>query len=619
MHKNMKQSMKDQVSVHKTGFRLLKQLHGMDSSAIPLSLISAFLEAGKPYITLFFTSEIIDRLLLRQFRMTYVLVGAMLILRMAVGLSLNQLNRNLRIRYRNIQLRFKLLIRKKAMELDYETMEDPKTVEKICFTERTCIMYGSIETILSHYRDLLMYLLTMLASIGLVAVLCLSKPERAHGILSMIASVPISCILILIAIAVMLLATRKISTYFSIQQKKIFDQHTDTELRHSYLSRLSGDYKIAKVVRIYQMKNVLMKNIMETNEKNRQLYQSMGDVGRKQDVVEMGVNSIFALLSYLIVGIKVLAHGITVGAFTKYAGALTQLGTAFNHMIWQNQYIKRNCMYMKEFLEFMELPNKRDTGSIPIEKRIDHVYEIEFHDVSFHYPHSEELILKHINCKLTLKDKMAVVGRNGAGKTTFIKLLCRLYDPTEGVITLNGVDIRKYDYEEYLTLFSVVFQDYSLLSFAVDENIAAGKEIQEEKLKECLSQAGADEVVAKLPNGVKTSLYQYEEEGVEVSGGESQKIAIARALYKNAPFVILDEPTAALDPLSEYEIYKRFHEMTADKTSIYISHRMSSCRFCDDIIVFDQGQIVERGSHDVLMQNNQIYAQLWNAQAQYYV
>ena len=203
-------------------------------------------------------------------------------------------------------------------------------------------------------------------------------------------------------------------------------------------------------------------------------------------------------------------------------------------------------------------------------------------------------------------------------KTTFIKLLCRLYEPTEGQILLNGIDIRYYDYKDYAQLFSVVFQDFNLFSFSIAENVASGKDFDAEKVTNCLERSGFGERLAKMQKGINTNIYQHNDEGVEISGGEAQKIAIARALYKDAPLVILDEPTSALDPISEYEIYRHFDEMVQDKTSIYISHRMSSCRFCDNILVFDDGQIVEQGSHEQLVNNKGLYSELWHAQAQYY-
>ncbi|MDD6795823.1 MAG: ABC transporter ATP-binding protein, partial [Clostridiaceae bacterium] len=206
-------------------------------------------------------------------------------------------------------------------------------------------------------------------------------------------------------------------------------------------------------------------------------------------------------------------------------------------------------------------------------------------------------------------------------KTTFIKLLCRLYDPTEGEILLNGINIKKYNYKEYLSLFSVVFQDFKLFSFSLSQNVASSVDYDEELVIDSLNKSGFSEKLEKLDKGIDTPLYKdFDEEGVEISGGEAQKIAIARALYRNAPFVILDEPTAALDPISEFEIYSRFKDLVGDKTAVYISHRLSSCRFCDDIAVFEDGRIIQRGNHDELLKNKDgKYYELWNAQAQYYV
>jgi ATP-binding cassette subfamily B protein len=266
----------------------------------------------------------------------------------------------------------------------------------------------------------------------------------------------------------------------------------------------------------------------------------------------------------------------------------------------------------------MEIKNKQYEGTIPTEKRDDNEFEIEFRDVSFRYANTDKYVIKHLNQKIRIGTKTAVVGPNGAGKTTFIKLLCRLYEPTEGEILLNGVDIRYYDYKDYASLFSVVFQDFNLFSFSIAENVASGTDYDEVKVLDCIERAGFGERLSKMEKGIHTNIYHQEDEGVEISGGEAQKLAIARALYKDSPLVILDEPTSALDPVSEYEIYRHFDEMVQNKTSIYISHRMSSCRFCDNILVFDEGQIVQSGNHDELVKQEGLYKELWNAQAQYY-
>lgn len=209
---------------------------------------------------------------------------------------------------------------------------------------------------------------------------------------------------------------------------------------------------------------------------------------------------------------------------------------------------------------------------------------------------------------------------NGSGKTTFIKLLCRLYDPTEGHIFLNGIDIRKYKYDDYINIFSVVFQDFQLLALPLGENVAGAAHYDSELAKSCLKNAGFETRFQSMPKGLNTYLYKnLDEKGIQISGGKAQKIAIARALYKNAPFIILDEPTAALDPVAEAEIYSKFNDIVTDKTTVYISHRLSSCKFCDEIAVFHEGNVVQKGTHEELISDKTgKYYELWNAQAQYY-
>lgn len=244
---------------------------------------------------------------------------------------------------------------------------------------------------------------------------------------------------------------------------------------------------------------------------------------------------------------------------------------------------------------------------------------MEFEHVSFKYPGSEEYVIKDLNLNFVIGERMAIVGKNGSGKTTFIKLLCRLYDVTEGSIKVNGVDIRKYDYQEYCRLFAAVFQDFQMFAFPLGENIAGGEDVIQEKAVDALNRAGMGERLERLPGKLDTYVgKEFSDEGITFSGGEKQKMAIARAIYKDAPFVIMDEPTAALDPVSECEVFAGFDRMVGNKTAIYISHRLASCRFCQDIIVFDGGRVVQRGSHEELETQEGLYRELWEAQARYY-
>jgi ATP-binding cassette subfamily B protein len=358
----------------------------------------------------------------------------------------------------------------------------------------------------------------------------------------------------------------------------------------------------------------------------------------RYEAASTAVNYTVNGLIYLFVAMKAYAGAFGVGSIVMYAGAVTQFGSGFVSLFGNAGEIVNNSPFLKKVFDFLEKPNKKYQGTIPVEKRDDNEYEIEFKNVSFKYPsHADNneaplnpdgsgteadgvWALRNLSMKLRIGRRIAVVGMNGSGKTTMIKLLCRLYDPTEGEITLNGIDIKKYNYDEYMSIFSVVFQDFKLLPFSLAQNVAANVNYDAERVKHTLDIAGFAERLASMPNGLDTLLYKhFTDEGVEVSGGEAQKIALARAIYKQAPFIVLDEPTAALDPVAEYEVYSRFNKIVGGQTAVYISHRLASCRFCDDICVFHEGQLVQRGSHDTLVADSGgKYFELWNAQAQYY-
>ena len=323
---------------------------------------------------------------------------------------------------------------------------------------------------------------------------------------------------------------------------------------------------------------------------------------------------------YLFTCLKALGGAFDVGSCTQYIGAATAMVANVFALTDMIGTLKANTPYLEKTFAFLDIPNSMYQGSLTTEKRSDRRYEVEFKDVSFRYPGSDIWALRHVNMRFKVGKRLAIVGENGSGKTTFIKLLCRLYDPQEGQILLNGIDIRKYRYDDYMGIFSVVFQDFQLICQPLGNNVAGSMEYDRDRAKKALIDAGFAGRLAAMEKGLDTMLYKnLSEDGVEVSGGEAQKIAIARALYKDAPFIILDEPTAALDPIAEAEIYSKFDEIAGDKTAVYISHRLSSCKFCDEIAVFHEGAVVQQGSHaELLADRGGKYYALWNAQAQYY-
>ncbi|MCL2708864.1 MAG: ABC transporter ATP-binding protein/permease [Defluviitaleaceae bacterium] len=322
-------------------------------------------------------------------------------------------------------------------------------------------------------------------------------------------------------------------------------------------------------------------------------------------------------LVYMFIGLRALYGMYGIGSVVQYVGAVTNLINAFSGITNQIGSIAVNLPYMQNVHEFLSLPAPDDSGvkATAIEK-----HEIEFENVSFKYEGSDEYALKNVSLKFTPGKRLAVVGMNGSGKTTMVKLLCRLYEPTEGIIRLNGADVREYARAAYSRLFNVVFQDYKLFSLPIGENVAAALGYDKTAAAAALASAGFGEKLESLQNGLDTMVGKdCDKNGTLFSGGENQKMAIARAIYKGAPFAVFDEPTAALDPISEYEIYTRLNEIIGDKTAVFISHRLSSCRFCDEIAVFHEGRVAQTGSHEKLLaEEGGRYAKLWAAQAVHY-
>lgn len=380
--------------------------------------------------------------------------------------------------------------------------------------------------------------------------------------------------------------------------------------------------KYAADIRMYNQQEIAKRYLEETDTYgvNGKLAKAeRGRIGVFSAVSE-SFSSLFTGCVYLFVALKAWAGAFGVGSVTQYVGAFNTLSWHVSRLIQSFGNMRSNTPFLRDTYAFLDIPNAMYQGSLPTEKRSDREYDVEFRDVSFRYPGTESWALRHVNMKFKVGSRLAVVGENGSGKTTFIKLLCRLYDPQEGQILLNGIDIRKYNYRDYMDVFAVVFQDFQLLSQPLGANVAGRMDYDADRVKRCLIDAGFGDRLESLPDGLNTQLYkEFGKGGVEVSGGEAQKIAIARALYKDAPFIILDEPTASLDPIAEAEIYAKFNDISGDKTSIYISHRLSSCKFCDEIAVFHEGSVIQQGTHEGLLADvTGKYHELWHAQAQYY-
>ena len=575
---------------------------------------SAFAAATLPYLSLFFSARILNLLLAKSYRACLYTVVVFLLTQYGLGLFEKICRQYLDGQKELCLARTEQKITAKALELEFEKFEKTETMDAIRRTNVSSMGSGNVGDQLIVIHTLITSLLSVLyALFFLLRLFLLSDSSRNNFFTS-----SFSMLALLLLCGVQLELSSRINRR-STQKKIELNQGNDhSNSVANYLVNVMLEERRADDIRIGHLDHFLDVQFGKAMEHFLPMYL---DFARFSAITD-GKNALLSLLSnfaaYLVIGARALYGVLPIGDVLLYAGSVTRAMSDLQTFLATGSEFDYINSYLSTYEDFIAQPSMAYDGTLPIEKRDDGQYEFAFHDVSFSYPGTNIPVLEHVTLSFAVGEKTALVGRNGAGKTTLIKLLCRLYEPTSGYITLNGIDIRKYSYKEYTQAFSVVFQDFHLFSLPLDENIAAGTEIDEAALQSSLAKVGLTDRVQQLPQGVRTRLYNNNGSGVDLSGGEAQRTAIARALYKDAPFVILDEPTAALDPIAEAEIYEQFSQMTAGKTAVYISHRMSSCKFCDRIIVLDHGRIAEDGTHDTLLANHGIYANLYETQAQYY-
>lgn len=509
-------------------------------------------------------------------------------------------------------------LNKKLMSMDYEYMESETIQNKRRDIDNMAREHGCGLNMLFWTATPFVERLLQLVVAGIITVQlfvkCLTayKTQEWKGILIVLSFVAF----LIIFLYVNQRMTQKIQAKIN---KSVEERLPYTRKYDFYVDEYIGREECGKTVRLFNQQSLLSETLNEIFKKVSKLLSRQTILEARMNQWAEGINVLISGMIYLLLGIMALKRVISVGSICLYAGCITNFLWHFQKWNQQVSLLKMNTKYVKQYLDFMDIKNKKYEGTLPVEKRDDDKFMIEFENVSFHYPGSEKNVLENFSIRFNIGERLAVVGRNGSGKTTFIKLLCRLYDPTEGRILLNGIDIKKYDYKEYLSLFSVVFQDFQIPAFTLGQAVAASQEYDEEYVNDAVKKAGLSSLAARMPYGNETYLTkEFDKTGVNISGGEAQKLAIARALYHDTPFVILDEPTAALDPIAEYEVYAKFDELIGTKTAVYISHRLSSCQFCNDILVIDDGKAVQRGSHEKLIDEEGLYAKLWKTQAKYY-
>lgn len=420
------------------------------------------------------------------------------------------------------------------------------------------------------------------------------------------------CCIVIQSIA-KLLVTKKIN----VSKIDMYEKLAPNNILDNYYNRLLEEYQIGKDIRIFKLQGLIINTLKKINISN---YDIVNDATRKIQIREILLaifENILKCVIYIIVVLLVINYNIQLGDIVRVINGIVIFSTSISDMACNIQSLFNNNKYLKKYFEYLDLPSYEKTLGEKIEKGNDST--IEFENVCYKYNSSNEFTLKNINFKIREGERVALVGANGSGKTTIIKLLSGLYQPQKGNIKVSGKDIGKYLTKEYRNYIGIMFQDFKIFSFTMKDNICMNRDVDDVKLKNIIEKANLLELLLKAKEGIDTYLYKDYNDGHEISGGEAQKIAFARALYKNEGVLVLDEPSSALDPKSEYKLFNNIFEGNLKNSVLLVSHRMGICRRCDKIIVLKEGEIIQEGKHEELIKDRENeYYKLWNAQAQYY-
>lgn len=462
---------------------------------------------------------------------------------------------------------------------------------------------------------------------GFHGVLYQSRNFIAQGTLMILSAalIGIQNLLMMIIFIVISFGIVKISSFFTKRDKiKFSDAMAPTWRKMNYLESTTKNFDFAKDIRLFNMSNAFFNQLSGVNETYKELNRKHHNRMVLWEVSLGSVLIVQKILMYTWLVYNVVTGAYQISDFVLYVGLVSTFHASVGYVNWIYSDMRTNSLMINDYRNFVDWKEDRETA----DEKDGHIteinldkFEFRFENVSFKYPGHDNYVLKNVNLTIKNGAKLAVVGVNGAGKTTFIKLMMKLYEPSEGRILLNDVDIKEYNREEYFKLFSPVFQNVECFAMPIYQNISFAEEDKTDmnKINEVLEQSGLSEKINSYEKGIHTNLLKiFDKEGIDLSGGEKQRLAMARALYKDGKVVILDEPTAALDALAEDRMYREFENMIYGKTAVFISHRLGSTRFCDKIAMFEDGTIVEEGTHEELMAKNGKYAYMFGIQSQYY-
>ena len=492
-------------------------------------------------------------------------------------------------------------VNEKCLNIDYELFNDSAVQDRVLLINQA-VRGNNFFTSLTKVFDTIAKIATL---IGIVAIMS----QLNMGLLF---------------IATVVIVLQSILHYLRLKYDRKYKSDSVHDQRSiGYVSSLAKSIDIKKDIVTFDMGGFVLNKIRHFQKMMLKFEAKRIKVSGVIETLIYILSVAFQVSAYILIGYNAYIGRISIGEFTTGIASLISFMSASAYVVTNIVDFNDGFFYIKQYNAFRKFKSKySDEGELGIEDIDLENICLEFRNVSFRYPNSTSYVLKNINIKIENKEKLGIVGFNGAGKTSFVLLLTRMYDPTEGQILLNGVDIKKIKYSDYQKIFSTVYQDYSLMAFTLLDNVALTDDVSDEdreQIQALFEKNGMGERLKKMYRGLDTPITkQLSASGIDLSGGERQKVAIIRALYKKVPVLILDEPTSALDPMAEMETYHKFSELSDKKTTVFISHRIYSTRFCDKIAVFNNGEIVEYGSYDELMKKEGLYYEFFQTQAENY-
>lgn len=581
----------------------IKLAWSVSPAYLVLLVVHAFCETAKNLLNVVLPMYLIDELIGTKDIKQLCLFGGLIVAN-NVGMTLvsNTLQRFIRVKEEQTHDGMNKLMSEKIMNLEYSYLENPYYLdlkERAVFTVQN---QNVISNLIIAMSELLSRGTTL---VGLVTIL--------------ISLGPVLLIVLLVGIGLMILAYAGVSKY----QTEAMQETIPINRRFGYYFNLAFDKEVQKDIRLYQMEPMVTERVVEFSNDTCDLFEKMQIRFGKAMGQMAAIGEGIAAFSYGYVGLRTLGTTLgpqlSIGALTMYVSAAINFSSMVTLFGQSVVALMQFLNWLDPYMEFMSLAEEtKSTGKMLFEGDVE---TLEFRNVTFTYPKAEKAVLQNVSFSIRKGEKISIVGLNGAGKSTLVKLICRMYQADSGEILINGRNIYDYEYMSYMKTISAVFQDYRLFNFSIAENISCQeKDSNVEEVNRLVHEVGLEEKVKELPLGIESRFgKEYDEDGIEMSGGQAQKIAIARALYKKASMVILDEPASALDPIAEAEIYEKFNSLVEDKTAIYISHRMSSSVFCDKILIIDEGTVADFDTHEHLMQKTEsLYYKLFMSQAENY-